>query len=47
MFFFPCSEQAEALRLRSKQARLRRAERKAQKKEELLSMLAKLDEQKK
>ena len=41
------SEQAEAQRLKSKQARIRRAERKAQKKQELLALLAKEDEQRK
>ena len=43
---FP-SDQAEAQRLKSKQARQRKAERKAQKKAELLALLAKEDEQKK
>lgn len=41
------SEQAEAQRQKSKLARQRRAERKAQKKAELLALLAKEDEQKK
>ena len=41
------SEQAEAQRLKRKSARLRRVERKAQKKAELLAALAKDDEQKK
>ncbi|XP_003386009.1 PREDICTED: 60S ribosomal protein L19-like [Amphimedon queenslandica] len=41
------ADQAEAQRLKSKQARQRKAERKAQKKAELLALLAKEDEQKK
>jgi large subunit ribosomal protein L19e len=41
------AEQAEAQRLKSKQARQRKMERKQQKKEELLALLAQEDEQKK
>ena len=47
LFWYVFSEQAEAQRQRSKAARQRRAERKAQKKSELLALLAKEDEQKK
>ena len=47
LFRYVFSEQAEAQRQRSRAARQRRAERKAQKKSELLALLAKEDEQKK